>query len=72
MIRYWTNVARTGDPTGAELKPWPRLRLTEGVPHVQSLAPDHIGPVDYAAEHHLDFWSPTGANGAPTCCDTRS
>jgi para-nitrobenzyl esterase len=57
MIRYWTNFARTGDPSGDGPHQWLRFRPTEAVPYVQSLAPDHIGPVDYAAEHHLDLWS---------------
>ncbi|MGW0433757.1 hypothetical protein ACWDV4_14610 [Micromonospora sp. NPDC003197] len=26
-------------------------------PYVQSLAPERIGPVDYAAEHRLAFWT---------------
>jgi para-nitrobenzyl esterase len=57
MIRYWTNFARTGDPSGDGPRQWLRFRPTEGIPYVQSLAPDRIGPVDYAAEHHLDLWS---------------
>jgi carboxylesterase type B len=59
MIRYWTNFAGTGDPNGAELPPWRPFDDARPVPHVQSLAPgaDGITPVDYAAEHQLDFWS---------------
>jgi para-nitrobenzyl esterase len=59
MVRYWANFARTGDPNGAELPPWHPFVDVQPVPHVQSLAPgtDGIEPVDYAAEHQLDFWS---------------
>lgn len=59
MIRYWANFARTGDPNGADLPPWRPFDHAQPVPHVQSLAPgpDGIRPVDYAAEHQLDFWS---------------
>jgi para-nitrobenzyl esterase len=59
MIRYWTNFARTGDPNGADLPPWRPFDPAQSVPQVQSLAPgpDGIRPVDYAAEHKLDFWS---------------
>ena len=59
MIRYWANFARTGDPNGADLPPWHPFDDARPVPHVQSLAPgpDGIEPVDYAAEHQLDFWS---------------
>lgn len=47
MIDYWTAFARTGDPG------WPGFRAG----NAQQLAPDRIGPVDLAAEHHCDFWS---------------
>ena len=59
MIRYWANFARTGDPNGADLPPRHQFDDARPVPHVQSLAPgpDGIGPVDYAAERQLDFWS---------------
>lgn len=63
MIRYWTNFARTGNPNDANLNRWPPFRPTQGVPHVQSLAPDRIGSVDYAAEHHLDFWATLDTHG---------
>jgi len=59
MIRYWARFAQTGDPNGAGLPPWPSFDHAQSVPYVQSLAPgtDGIEPVDYAAEHKLDFWS---------------
>jgi para-nitrobenzyl esterase len=59
MIGYWTNFARSGDPNGADLPPWRPFDDARPVPHVQSLAPgpDGIRPVDYVAEHQLDFWS---------------
>lgn len=59
MIRYWTNFARAGDPKGADLPDWPAFDPGAGAPHVQSLAAGEggIGPVDFAAEHRLGFWS---------------
>jgi para-nitrobenzyl esterase len=59
MIRYWANFARFGDPNGAELPTWHPFDRTELAPNVLSLAPgaDGIKPLDYAAEHALDFWS---------------
>jgi para-nitrobenzyl esterase len=59
LMRYWANFARTGDPNGPDLPPWHPFDEARPVPHVQSLAPrpDGVRPVDYAAEHQLDFWS---------------
>ncbi|MFD9698369.1 carboxylesterase/lipase family protein [Lentzea sp. NPDC059081] len=49
MIASWSAFARGGDPG------WPRF--TAERPHVRSLAPDAIGPVDLAVEHHCGFWA---------------
>jgi para-nitrobenzyl esterase len=59
MIRYWANFARFGDPNGAGLPAWQPFDSTEPERHLLSLAPgaDGIKPVDYAAEHALEFWS---------------
>lgn len=65
MTDFWAAFARSGAPTGQELPSWPRYRPGGGTPHTQSLAPDAIGPVDYAQEHNLDFWHRLGRSGEP-------
>ncbi|PRX99104.1 para-nitrobenzyl esterase [Allonocardiopsis opalescens] len=52
MNRYWAAFAAHGEPAGAGLPDWPGFETG----HVQSLAPEHIGGTDYAAEHRLDLW----------------
>ncbi|CAM3248167.1 carboxylesterase/lipase family protein [Stackebrandtia soli] len=56
MNRYWAAFARDGDPAGEDLPVWPGF----GAGHVQSLAPQAIGGVDYAGDHRLDFWAELG------------
>ena len=59
MIKYWSAFAHTGRPAVAGLPAWPRYNSTG---YVQSLAPGEGGirPVDYASEHHLEFWKHLG------------
>ncbi|MEO3974450.1 carboxylesterase family protein [Streptomyces sp. CAU 1734] len=52
----WSAFARTGTPDAAGAARWPRYRPADPVPHTRSLAPERIGPVDYAREHRLEFW----------------
>jgi para-nitrobenzyl esterase len=67
MLRIWAGFARTGDPAGPGLPSWPRFDGAQAIPYLQSLAPggDGIGPVDYAAEHHLDFWEAADPSPGP-------
>ncbi|MDQ1293036.1 MAG: para-nitrobenzyl esterase [Actinomycetota bacterium] len=69
IIRCWSAFARTGDPDVPGTQRWERFRPEAAVPYVQSLAPDRIGPVDYAREHQLDFWS--GVRGSGVRGDTK-
>ncbi|MFD9721297.1 carboxylesterase/lipase family protein [Streptomyces sp. NPDC059076] len=61
MTDYWAAFARTGAPAAAQgVPPWPRYAPGAPVPYTQSLAPDAIGPVDYARGHRLEFWRRLG------------
>lgn len=53
---YWAAFAATGTPDGRGGTPWPGFVPGSAAPHTQSLAPDAVKPVDYAAAHNLDFW----------------
>ncbi|MEV5538647.1 carboxylesterase family protein [Saccharopolyspora shandongensis] len=55
MNRYWANFARSGDPNEPDLPGWPRFSAAE--PRVQSLHPDEIAGIDFAARHRLEFWA---------------
>ncbi|ORT54898.1 carboxylesterase family protein [Streptomyces sp. CB03238] len=56
MTGYWAAFARTGAPDGPGLPAWKAYLPASHSPHTQSLAPDRIGPVDYARGHNLRFW----------------
>jgi para-nitrobenzyl esterase len=47
MVSYWTNFARTGDPNGTGLPPWPRFDKEQKVIHLDSpiaVTPDATRP----------------------------
>ena len=55
MVTYWTNFARTGDPNGGGLPPWPKYGENHQVQHLDETirsAPDTLRP-RYLA---LDAW----------------
>lgn len=56
MTDFWAGFARSGTPNAPGLPAWAPYRPGAPVPYTQSLAPDAIGPVDYAREHRLRFW----------------
>jgi para-nitrobenzyl esterase len=57
MMRYWSRFAATGNPNGSGLPKWAPYRV-EAAAQVESLGPSGggIGPVDFVARHHCDFW----------------
>ena len=56
MVLYWTNFAKDGDPNGARVPEWPRLRAD--APAVQSLVPRITSRFDFSAKHKCDVWNP--------------
>ncbi|MYS84972.1 carboxylesterase family protein [Streptomyces sp. SID5474] len=67
MTDYWAAFAAEGNPNRSGLPYWPRFvdaPASSAPPQTQSLAPERIGPVDYASAHNLDFWRDAGCAGA--------
>ncbi|GAA2126345.1 carboxylesterase/lipase family protein [Glycomyces algeriensis] len=56
MVKAWSTFARTGDPDG-------RGRWTEadGGDRVRQLTPEGARTIDFADEHHLEFWKSLNA-----------
>jgi len=57
MVRYWTQFARSGDPSSFEDAPfW--APYNPAVDEFQSLVPPSPqGELDFAADHQCDFWA---------------
>ncbi|MFG3338465.1 carboxylesterase/lipase family protein [Glycomyces sp. NPDC048151] len=56
MVKSWTTFARTGDPDGRG-----RWHEADGDCDVRQLTPEGARTIDFADEHHLDFWKSLNA-----------
>jgi para-nitrobenzyl esterase len=63
MTRYWANFARAGDPNDPDLPAWDAY---DGGDLVLGLddGPGGIAPVDFVADHRLEFWQALEASGS--------
>ncbi|MGH8082674.1 MAG: carboxylesterase/lipase family protein [Lysobacter sp.] len=52
MIGYWSRFAANGDPNATDAPHWPKFDGRNAL----SLAPDRIGPIDFADDHRCEFW----------------
>jgi carboxylesterase type B len=53
---YWTNFAKTGDPNGNGLPPWPQYRADN---HVTMELGERLGPMPIAEGQKLEFFLDT-------------
>jgi para-nitrobenzyl esterase len=56
MRTYWTQMARTGAPSGPGVPSWPAFHVAS--PRILTLAPPLPGTErGFAASHHCSFWA---------------
>jgi para-nitrobenzyl esterase len=63
MMTYWTNFAKTGDPNGPGVPPWPRYRAEDGH-QVMHLGADVLASPE-AHRDRYEFWDAHSSGTKP-------